>query len=83
MRAYVPKAPESVISAFEYAAAERTRLLGELEDVRIVDAAKTMSGRRDLFIDLVHYSEQGRETIAGLVLSKQLQTHQGSYDAVQ
>jgi lysophospholipase L1-like esterase len=67
MRLYVPRASAAVLTAFEYQAAERTRQLGAAEHVRVIDAAAAFSGRRELFIDLVHYSPQGESQFAELI----------------
>lgn len=83
MRAYIPRAPEEVIAAFEYKAAARMRHVGERESAQVIDAVETMGGQRAMFIDLVHYSPMGREFISGLVLSEMKVTPQVSAGAVQ
>jgi hypothetical protein len=68
MRRYVPRAPESVIAAFEYRAADTVRKLGAAEHVKVIDVARLLDGRRDQFIDLVHFSEAGHEAVAQLIV---------------
>jgi hypothetical protein len=68
MRVYVPRASEEVIAAFEYAAAERTRQLARTLNVRLIDAAGLLNGRRDRFVDLVHFSPAGHDDVAHLIL---------------
>lgn len=67
MRVYVPRASEEVIADFEYAAAERVRRLGAETGVQVIDVARALSGQRDKFIDLVHFSPQGHEAVAQLI----------------
>jgi hypothetical protein len=83
MRAYVPRASEAIIAAFEYQAAVRMRSIGERQSVQVIDAARTMSGRRELFIDLVHYSPQGLVTISDLILAEMKDASQVPTSAVQ
>jgi lysophospholipase L1-like esterase len=64
MRVYVPRASEQVIAAFEYAAADRVRALAAEKSVRLIDVAKLMNGRREQFIDLVHFSSAGHSELA-------------------
>ena len=68
MRRYVPRASESVIAAFEYRAADAVRKLGAAEHVTVIDVAKLLDGRRDRFIDLVHFTEAGHEEVAQLIV---------------
>lgn len=67
MRVYVPRASGEILASFEYAAAERTRLVAAESGVRLVDVAKSLSGHRELFIDLVHFSSKGHEEVARLI----------------
>jgi hypothetical protein len=68
MRRYVPRASEQVLAAFEYRAADAVRKLGAQEHVRVIDVARRLNGRRDRFIDLVHFTEKGHEEVAQLVV---------------
>lgn len=70
MRRYVPRASEQILAAFEYRAAAAVRKLGEREHVRVIDVARLMNGRRDLFIDLVHLTEKGHDAVAQLVVDE-------------
>jgi hypothetical protein len=83
MRAYIPRAPEEVIAAFEYEAAARMRRVGQRELAQVIDAAETMGGRREMFIDLIHYSPIGLQFISELVLSEMKVTPQVPTGAVQ
>jgi hypothetical protein len=69
MRRYVPRASEAVLAEFEYQAAERVRRLGAELNLQVVDVARELDGKRDRFIDLVHFSEAGHEDVARLVVS--------------
>jgi hypothetical protein len=67
MRLYVPRASEAIIAKFEYLAGERVRQVAVRSNVRIVDVAKALNGRRDRFIDLVHFSPAGHAEVARLI----------------
>jgi hypothetical protein len=69
MRRYTPRASEQILAAFEYQAADRVRRLGAEQGVRVIDVARAMNGRRDRFIDLVHFSPEGNNDVAALVVS--------------
>jgi hypothetical protein len=69
MRRYMPRASEHVFAAFEYQAADRVRRLGAEQGVRVIDVARAMNGRRDRFIDLVHFTPEGNNEVADLVVS--------------
>ena len=68
MRRYVPRADGRIVAAFEYAAAQRMRELGARIGVDVVDVASSLSGQRELFIDLVHLSPEGNRRIAVEIL---------------
>ena len=69
MRRYVPRASEAVLADFEYQAAERVRKLGAELDLKVIDVARELDGKRDRFIDLVHFTEAGHDDVAKLVVS--------------
>jgi hypothetical protein len=69
MRRYVPRASEAVLADFEYRAAETVRKLGAELDLEVIDVARELNGKRDRFIDLVHFSQAGHEDVAKLVVS--------------
>ena len=69
MRVYVPRASEKVLVDFEYAAAENIRNLGKETGTRVIDVARLMSGRRDQFIDLVHFAPAGHLHVAELIVN--------------
>ncbi|HEU4654402.1 MAG TPA: hypothetical protein VFS47_10465 [Steroidobacteraceae bacterium] len=70
MRVYVPRATEATLAGFEYAAAERTREVAAATNVPLVDVAQQLSGRRELFIDLVHFTNEGHAKVAQLILQQ-------------
>lgn len=81
MRVYVPRASEEVIAGFEYAAADRVRWLGAETGVRVIDVARVMNGRRDRFIDLVHFSADGNDEIAHLIHDEMSRAQDSSADS--
>ncbi len=64
MRLFFPRATPETMVAFEDAAAEAMRELGERDKVAVFDAAKEFNGRRDDFADLVHFNDQGAKVFA-------------------
>jgi len=68
MRRFVPRASEAILAAFEYQAADSVRKLGVEMHVRVIDVARLLDGRRDQFIDLVHFTEAGHEDVAQLIV---------------
>jgi len=67
MRAYVPQASEEVLAEFEYIADDKLRELAAATNARLIDVARLMDGKRDRFIDLVHFSSQGHADVAQLI----------------
>lgn len=67
MQVYVPRARDEILAAFEYSAAEVVRTVGAEAQVSVIDVAAALSGRRDRFVDLVHFSPQGHEDVAKLI----------------
>ncbi len=68
MRVYVPRAPEQILAEFEYVAADVVRGIARDTNTRLVDVAREISGRRDLFIDLVHLAPRGHERVSSLII---------------
>jgi hypothetical protein len=68
MRVYVPRAPETMLAEFEYMAADVVRVIARETNTRLVDVAREISGRRDLFIDLVHLAPRGHERVSSLII---------------
>ena len=68
-----PRATSETILAFEVLAAQRMRAYAAAENVRLVDAERVMSGRRELFSDFVHFTRRGSATMAGLI-SRELES---------
>jgi hypothetical protein len=67
MRRYTPRATERVIVDFNYAAAETMRQVARETGTRLVDVSREMSGKGDLFLDLVHFTPAGHERVARLL----------------
>jgi len=67
MRVYVPRPTEEGLADFEYAAAERTRQVAADTHTRVIDVAARLSGQRDRFIDLVHFTPETHELVAGMI----------------
>jgi len=65
---YVPRAPEQILAEFEYIAADVVRGIARETNTRLVDVAREISGRRDLFIDLVHLAPRGHERVSTLII---------------
>lgn len=71
MRVFVPRATDEAILQFESAARTATIEIGAARKVPVIDLAASLNGRRDCFIDLVHFSDSGAAFVA-LLLSEQL-----------
>jgi hypothetical protein len=69
MRVYVPRPTEAGLADFEYAAADRIREIGRATGTRVIDIAAPMSGHRKWFIDLVHFTPEGHERIADMIVA--------------
>ena len=67
MRVYVPQASEAVIAEYDYVADEKIRELARTTNTRLIDIAKALDGKRNLFIDLVHFSPEGHAEVARLI----------------
>jgi hypothetical protein len=70
MRVWMPRATSSVIGEFPYRANDVIRQFGLQEGVRVIDAAATLSGRSELFVDFVHFSEAGRKLMGQLLAAE-------------
>jgi hypothetical protein len=68
MRVYVPRATEQILAEFEYAAADVIRDIARETNTRLIDVAREIDGRRDLFIDLVHFAPLGHERVSSLII---------------
>ena len=53
--------------AFENAAGDVVRVVGRARNIRVVDLARVMNGRREWFDDFVHYTDAGASVVAGQV----------------
>lgn len=67
MRVIVPRASEPVLAEFPYRANYAFRRIAAEKHVQFVDTAAELSGRREDFVDMVHFSPEGREVVAHLV----------------
>jgi hypothetical protein len=67
MRAYTPRATADVLSAFEDEANRRLLMVGRTKGIPVIDAAKVLSGRRQFFTDLVHFTDAGAAAMAELL----------------
>jgi|SRR6185503_10158577 len=63
MRQFLPRAPEPVIAAFDAAANQRIRELGPALGVPVIDIAHAVGGQRELFGDLVHFTDEGARRV--------------------
>jgi lysophospholipase L1-like esterase len=70
MRVWMPRATAAVIGEFPYRANEVIRQVGAQDAVRVVDAAAILAGRQELFVDLVHFSEAGRQTMGRMLAAE-------------
>lgn len=66
-RVHIPRATPEVIVAFEAAARQVVLAVGRAENVTVVDAAAVLSGRRECFGDLVHFTDAGAAILAELL----------------
>lgn len=63
-RKFTPRATETVLLAFERAAAESTRDLARERGVTLVDVAGTMTGHTAWFADFTHFDDAGAAVVA-------------------
>lgn len=68
VRTFTPRAPPEVFAAFEYEAAERTRATADRLGVRRVDLAAALNGKRDLFLDAIHFTPEAAARVARMIL---------------
>lgn len=67
MRIFLPRATEETLAAFPRRANAALEDLARSKGVEFVDVAPVLSGRRDMFIDFVHFTPQGAEEVAQIV----------------
>jgi hypothetical protein len=67
LRTFTERAGSGVILAFDSAAANVVRDLGRRTATPVVDLPPVMNGRRELFDDVVHYTDAGAAVVAGEV----------------
>ena len=70
MRVWMPRASGAVIGEFPYRANEAIRQIGAQDGVRVIDAAAALAGREENFVDLVHFSETGRQTMGRMLATE-------------
>lgn len=66
-RVHIPRATPQVISQFEAAAGDVVRQCGDGQSALVVDAQAALSGKRQLFADVVHFTDQGAGAMAQLL----------------
>jgi hypothetical protein len=67
MRMFFPRAREEILVDFERQANAEVRDLAREEGVRVIDADRALTGRREWFADLVHFNEPGARQMAELL----------------
>ena len=67
------RASPEIIAAFEVRGNEALREVASLEAVPLIDAARELSGRHELFGDLVHFNDAGAAQMARLLADAILQ----------
>jgi hypothetical protein len=66
-RRFTPRATSEAMVAFEHAAAQLIRDYAACAHVSVVDVDSAMSGRRRLFEDPIHFTDEGASVVAGLI----------------
>ena len=66
-RVHIPRAPSEVAARFHFLANERIRQLSAQTRWALVDADARLSGRSELFGDLVHFNDEGAAKMAQLI----------------
>ena len=66
-RIFLPRALPAAIPAFEAAARKAVLALGQRRGWRVIDAAGSFSGHRELFADPVHFNDEGSRRMAALI----------------
>lgn len=67
MRVFTPRATEETLAAFPRQANAVLKDLAHSKGVGFVDIAAAMTGRRDKFIDMVHFTPRGAQEVAQIV----------------
>jgi lysophospholipase L1-like esterase len=67
MRVFVPRFPPATIIAFNTAANDSLRSLARQLDVPVADVARTLDGRAECFLDLVHFTGAGNALVASVM----------------
>ena len=66
-RIFVPRALPEVMPAFVADAREATIALARKHGWALIDAAAELSGRRELYADPVHFTDEGSRRMAGII----------------
>ena len=74
-RVHIPRAPPEVASRFHRLANDKIRQLSDETGWALVDADARLSGRSELFGDLVHFNDEGSTEMAGLIATTILTKH--------
>lgn len=67
IRPFIPRSTPESLLAFEQEANRRILRLGHHCHIPVLNIAQTMNGRRELFVDLVHFNDQGAEVLALII----------------
>jgi hypothetical protein len=68
MRTWTPRATEAALAAFPYLANEHIRAIARARNIPLLDCAANLSGKRNKFVDLVHFTQAGTDAIADFVV---------------
>jgi hypothetical protein len=66
-RQFTPRATEEAMLAFEREAAAAVRDLSAKRGLRMVDLDRALTGRRELFADFAHFTDDGAAAAAGVI----------------
>lgn len=67
MQTHFPRSTPDMIGPYAIAANERLRGLSQELDIPLIDVDRQLTGRRELFADLVHFSDEGAAEMARVV----------------
>jgi hypothetical protein len=77
-RQFTPRARPDAMLAFEMQAAERMRQYAADKHIALIDVARRVTGRRELFADFIHFTNEGAAVVAGTMASDLRQLHEGA-----
>src|SRR5262249_2259772 len=70
LRTHFPRSAPQTLTEFHALANRTLRELAKELNVPLIDADKVLSGRAELFADLVHFNNQGSEVMAQLLVEE-------------